>query len=337
MDPLDSVEYAVKSVMSERVGKAFDDLSAHYDDLYDLWFSYFFSRLHYIVAKEVIIPIAPKKVLDIGCGTGFQSFLHAQTGSEVMGIDISADLLAIARTKTKLFDPTEKSLFGSSRSYKAEYDQKIHSLLSKKCPNYGIYSPPEFRLGDACELLFPNESFDHINCAGTVLSFIPNYQKVLSEIYRVLKPGGTALIEMESKWTSEMLWYIPDWLLHNKFRSSIPFQLFKSYLKHPFASAQVPSSYKDEHGKTIHLTQFTRLGLTKELNALGFHVRKVRSIHSAPNLIPSSILCDINQPRWIVRLFKLLMKIEEKIPNTLVAANLVFIIQKPLKSLKTSK
>lgn len=326
-----SVEYCVKSKLSERVGQCFDDLSEHYDDLYDLWFSHFFSRLHYYVAKDVILPYAPKKVLDIGCGTGFQAFLHAATGSEVIGIDISSELIAIARKKISKFNPYVLSLFESDKSYKYTYDQMIQKSLQKYCPNFGQYSPPEFRLGDACDLAFPNNSFDHINCAGTVLSFIPNYRKVLSEISRVLKPGGTALIEMESRWTFEMLWYIPDWLLHNKFKTNIPWKLFKEKLKTPFAAIQVPSSWKDDKGKIIQLTQITRWGFTRELESMGFQIKKVRAIHCAPNIIPSTYSCKHNAPIWIQRLYHFLVRIEEKFTNTLIAANLVFIIQKRAK------
>lgn len=51
--------------------------------------------------------------------------------------------------------------------------------------------------GDAQNLPFKDNSFDLVICAE-VLEHVNNPSKVLSEIYRVLTPGGLAVIEMDS-------------------------------------------------------------------------------------------------------------------------------------------
>ncbi len=56
------------------ISEIFSELSYHYDDISDLWYEWLFSRIYYIIAKEVKNKFQSKEVLDIGCGTGFQSF-----------------------------------------------------------------------------------------------------------------------------------------------------------------------------------------------------------------------------------------------------------------------
>lgn len=328
MEQLETLSCGKKSENAESVGNLFNDMSDHYDLLDDLWFSFLFSRLHYIIAKDVIVPYNPRKILDIGCGTGFQSYLHAAVGAEVVGIDLSSDLLKIACQKTEKFDIQTLSLFPSKRAYKKYYDQKIQKMLQTKCSTYGTYVKPRFQLGDACHLEFSSGSFDHINCAGSVVSFIPDYTQALKEMYRVLQPGGTAIIELENKWNPELLWLLPSWLLKERYVTHFPWSHLKKFIKSPFETIKSPYSYCDETGEPMKLNQFTRLGLTKELNQIGFKVLKTRRIHSFTNLIPSRILCRYNNPKWIEKLFLFLIRVEEAIPISLLSSSYVFIIQK---------
>jgi len=64
-----------------------------------------FSRLHYSIATDIINTYNPKIVLDVGCGTGFQSFLHASAGAFVVGIDIADKLIEVAEKKSLFFKP----------------------------------------------------------------------------------------------------------------------------------------------------------------------------------------------------------------------------------------
>jgi ubiquinone/menaquinone biosynthesis C-methylase UbiE len=331
MEQMQTFACGKKSENAESVGNLFNDMSDHYDLLDDLWFSFLFSRLHYMIAKDVIVPYNPRNILDIGCGTGFQSFLHAAVGAQVIGIDLSSDLLKLACQKSEKFDPHKLSLFPSKRAYKKKYDQKIKELLQTRCPTFGKYVKPRFQQGDACNLNFPDNSFDHINCAGSVISFIPDYIQALKEMYRVLQPGGTAIIELESKWNQELLWLLPSWLLKEKYVTHFPWQHLKKFFKSPFETIKSPYSYCDETGKPMQLNQFTRLGLTRELNTIGFQVLKTQRIHSYTNLIPSRILCRETHPKWIENLFLILSRIEEAIPYSLLSSSFVFIIQKQRK------
>jgi SAM-dependent methyltransferase len=104
-----------------------------------------------------------KKVLDVGCGTGFWVREFSRRGIETYGVDLSEVSVGLTR-KSLLY-------FG----YKATID-----------------------VGNAEDLPFADESFDHVNCQG-VIHHTPNTQKCISEFYRVLRPGGTVCFSVYHK------------------------------------------------------------------------------------------------------------------------------------------
>ena len=61
--------------------------------------------------------------------------------------------------------------------------------------------PPGFVLADASDLPFPDQSFDGVFCSN-LLEHTPNSPEVLTELARVLKPGGWGYLS----WTN---WYSP--------------------------------------------------------------------------------------------------------------------------------
>jgi ubiquinone/menaquinone biosynthesis C-methylase UbiE len=47
--------------------------------------------------SELLAPVPPARVLDVGCGSGFLALLLAEAGHAVVGLDLSAGMLAVAR------------------------------------------------------------------------------------------------------------------------------------------------------------------------------------------------------------------------------------------------
>ena len=94
------------------------------------------------------------KVLDMACGTGDVSIALKRKGLDVVGADISENMLALAR---------------------------------KKAP--GI----DFRYGDASELPFADGSFDAVTIAFGIRNFDKRAQ-CIRELHRVLKDGGMLAI-----------------------------------------------------------------------------------------------------------------------------------------------
>ena len=101
-------------------------------------------------------------VLDIGCGAGVDTFVAARmVGSQgkAVGIDMTREMLARARKNLQ-----EISLQNVS-----------------------------FKEASAEALPFPDESFDVVISNG-VFNLIPDKEKALKEVYRVLKPHGRMMI-----------------------------------------------------------------------------------------------------------------------------------------------
>jgi demethylmenaquinone methyltransferase/2-methoxy-6-polyprenyl-1,4-benzoquinol methylase len=95
------------------------------------------------------------RVLDLACGTGDIAFETASRGARVVGLDITHGMLTIARRKPE-----------ASR--------------------YGV----AFVAGDMGALPFPPASFDVVT-TGYGLRNVPSLDVALTEIHRVLRPGGT--------------------------------------------------------------------------------------------------------------------------------------------------
>lgn len=107
-------------------------------------------------------PVKPKMILDVATGTAdmplmMMKFLSAE---QIIGIDISEGMLAVGK-------------------------QKITQA--------GLQESIKLQLGDAESISFPDEYFDGITVAFGARNF-QNLEKGLSEMYRVLRPGGKLVI-----------------------------------------------------------------------------------------------------------------------------------------------
>ena len=103
---------------------------------------------------------AGQRVLDVACGTGLVSFRIAEAiggDGAVVGTDISGEMVEAARRIA------EERGTGNAR----------------------------FERSDAEDLSFEGESFDAALC-GLGLMYVPDPVKALSEMRRVLRPGGRA-------------------------------------------------------------------------------------------------------------------------------------------------
>ncbi len=112
---------------------------------------------------------AGMKVLDLGSGTGYPALLAAQTvgpiGS-VIGLDLAEQMLSVA-------------------------ERKAHRL--------GLGNVT-LKTGDVTALPFEANSFDAIT-SRFCLMFLPEIPKAVTEIARVLKPGG---------WVAAAVWSAPE-------------------------------------------------------------------------------------------------------------------------------
>jgi demethylmenaquinone methyltransferase/2-methoxy-6-polyprenyl-1,4-benzoquinol methylase len=109
----------------------------------------------------MIIEANAKKVLDVATGTGDLAIALAKTNiQKVVGVDISNGMLDVGRQKIKAQNLTEKI---------------------------------DMVQADSENLPYKDNSFDAVTVAFGVRNF-ENLDKGLSEIYRVLKPGGLFVV-----------------------------------------------------------------------------------------------------------------------------------------------
>ena len=118
------------------------------------------------------------KILDIGCGDGdFSKAIAKKTGASLYGIDISRDCIKKARSKG----------------------------IEAKCVDI-----------DGAILPFEDSLFDAVFCGDTI-EHIFDTEKLVSEINRMLKPGGYLVISIPNvtAWYNRVLTlfgYLPVWI-----------------------------------------------------------------------------------------------------------------------------
>jgi demethylmenaquinone methyltransferase/2-methoxy-6-polyprenyl-1,4-benzoquinol methylase len=150
----------------EQVATMFNNISKTYDFL-----NHFLSLgIDIIWRKKAIkelIKDKPETILDVATGTGDFAFeaLEILKPKKIIGVDISRGMLDMA-------------------------DEKI--IKRNKSAVF------EVRLGDSEKLLFDDASFDAVTVAYGVRNF-ENLEKGISDMLRVLKPGGKAVILEFSK------------------------------------------------------------------------------------------------------------------------------------------
>jgi len=302
----------------------FNAMADEYDQLSDLWYSWLFSRLHYFIASKILNNSYPKKILDIGCGTGFQSFLYASAGCDVYGIDIANKIIEKAKRKINIFNPEELILFPEYFDYVKRYNNLIRNCIKK---NYekGNYLPPKFLIGNAMNLSYKDEEFDHINCCGSTLSYVPDHKKTISEISRVLKPNGTFLIEVENRWSFNIFWYVLDPFLKGKLEFNKDYtSVFKFLKKKPTQNIWIRFPFGEYDAPVnMKLKLFTSYSLKRDLMMFGLRLEKKWAIHSITSLIPCTFLDNLNPSKKLINRFKFLANLEERLLFRIPGSSLV--------------
>ncbi len=102
------------------------------------------------------------RALDLATGTGDLAFALGSRAARVVGLDVTQPMIAIAAAKA------------SARRER------------------GDLRVPRFLVGDMLALPFPSGSFDVIT-TGYGLRNVPDLDRAIDEMLRVLKPGGQAL------------------------------------------------------------------------------------------------------------------------------------------------
>lgn len=133
------------------------------------------------IERDLVLGLADelegRRVLDVGCGDGAYAVAVAERGAHVVGVDASARMLQAARDRATLKGLTL-----------------------------------DLREGDVRQLPFADASFDVV-LAITVLCFVEDANRALSEMARVLTPGGRLVIGELGRFSTWAAWrWLRGWL-----------------------------------------------------------------------------------------------------------------------------
>lgn len=108
---------------------------------------------------ELLKPKNNESILDIGCGNARDIVQIIEAGAHITGVDISEGMVNEAKQELQALGVNDVALM----------------------------------VGDATNLEFVDNTFDKVLCSE-VIEHIPDADKALSEMWRVLKPGGILVL-----------------------------------------------------------------------------------------------------------------------------------------------
>jgi 2-polyprenyl-6-hydroxyphenyl methylase/3-demethylubiquinone-9 3-methyltransferase len=188
----------------------------------------------FVSLRDMLLRIVKRKkhgasilnVADIGCGAGAQAIVWAELGHEVHGLDVNEPLITLARQRA------------------AKTGFKL-----------------EFQIGSALELPWADQSMD-ICLAIELLEHVKEWKICLSELIRILRPGGVLCLTTTNKLCPFQQEYkLP---LYSWYPTAV-----KQYFERLAVTTRPELAY---YAKYPAINWFTFYSLRTKLTALGFQV-----------------------------------------------------------------
>ena len=121
-------------------------------------------------------------VIDVGCGAGRHTFEAYRRGASVVGFDQSASDLN-------------------------DVDTMLQAMRAEG--EVPLSAKGEAVKGDALDLPYPDGTFDCV-IASEILEHVPEDDRAISELVRVLKPGGSLAITVPRWLPEKICWLLSD-------------------------------------------------------------------------------------------------------------------------------
>jgi ubiquinone/menaquinone biosynthesis C-methylase UbiE len=126
---------------------------------------YRFDKLRYLPEVVDFAAYKDQRLLEIGCGVGLDLVEFARQGSQVTGVDVAECAIELAM---------------------------------KNFAYHGVYGDLRVMNGEALE--FDDNSFDAVYAHG-VIQYTADAPRMVAEIHRVLRPGGSALLMVYNRYS----------------------------------------------------------------------------------------------------------------------------------------
>ncbi|MCI2418101.1 methyltransferase domain-containing protein [Saccharopolyspora sp. K220] len=123
-----------------------------------------------------------QRVLDLGCGAGRHAFELYRRGADVIAFD--QDVAELANVA---------AMFAAMKAENQVPDGASAQTVS----------------GDALALPFPDGHFDCV-IASEILEHVPEDEKAMRELVRVVKPGGRVVVTVPRWWPEKICWALSD-------------------------------------------------------------------------------------------------------------------------------
>jgi ubiquinone/menaquinone biosynthesis C-methylase UbiE len=198
---------------------------------------------HDELSKDTVFNLVKnaETILDVGTGTGRFAIFLAKKGKNIVAVDQSSEMLEVAKQKS--------------------IEDEVSDFI-------------EFVQGDVERLPFEDNTFEAV-ISIHVMTHFNDINNFISEIARVLKPGGIFVFDLSESFTAKAYQFIRNIIF------------------------QKPQTYPDYFRNLIDLEN--------DLNKYGIHKIGSKKIKKFPRLILHFFLCTLNS----VNLFNLQKRIEQ--------------------------
>lgn len=190
----------------KNIGSLFDRIALHYDELNHI----LSLNVDKLWRRQGIRSLAAtyKDCLDVATGTADLALALVRSGKakQVVGIDLSSEMMRMG---------------------------------AEKVAKQGLADKISFQLADCAELPFADASFDLVTCSYGVRNFA-RLDDSLSEMYRVLRPGGELMILEFAYPSNHLIRALYDFY----FTRLLPF-IGKAISKDDMAYEYLPTSVKN--------------------------------------------------------------------------------------------
>lgn len=165
-------------------------------------------RISYLVRPFLKIYLKGSRYTDPIDGSGFRKFLPYGYENQRENV-LSPSTLSLERhrllwlylkNETEFFNKKLKVLHFAPEQ---AFYKRFRNLPNLDYTTTDLNSPLADVKADICDLPFEDEKFDFILC-NHVLEHIPDDKKAMQELYRILKPGGTAILQIPQELDREV-------------------------------------------------------------------------------------------------------------------------------------